>query len=186
MHVIHVCHIFRLEVVSSKYFFFLFLHKTVCCGHSLEAPRHATSNKCTQHMTKVLLMCTHNISFCGAIRKISTITIFELFTARTPTSTQSSNFVVLRFQPVYFCLVLYKGICCGYPFELHRLVDAIQMSTHNTCFYRISEKKQQYKNFDAIQMSTHNICFYWENKKKQTNTKTSHKHHLISLSLIFY
>ena len=28
---------------------------------------------------------------------------------------------------------LYKGICCGYSFELHRLVDAIQMSTHNIC-----------------------------------------------------
>ena len=24
-----------------------------------------------------------------------------------------------------------KGIYCEYPFELHRLVDAIQMSTHN-------------------------------------------------------
>ena len=29
---------------------------------------------------------------------------------------------------------LYKGICCGYSFELHRQVDAIQMSTHNICF----------------------------------------------------
>ena len=26
---------------------------------------------------------------------------------------------------VLFCLLFYKGICCGYPFELHRLVDAI-------------------------------------------------------------
>ena len=32
-----------------------------------------------------------------------------------------------------FFLTLYKGICCGYSFELHRLVDAIQMSTHNIC-----------------------------------------------------
>ena len=29
---------------------------------------------------------------------------------------------------------LYKGICCGHSFELHRQVDAIQMSTHNICF----------------------------------------------------
>ena len=29
---------------------------------------------------------------------------------------------------------LYKGICCGRSFELHRQVDAIQMSTHNICF----------------------------------------------------
>ena len=27
-----------------------------------------------------------------------------------------------------FCLLLYKGICCGYLFELHRLVDAIHKS----------------------------------------------------------
>ena len=26
---------------------------------------------------------------------------------------------------------LYKGICCGYSFELHRQVNAIQMSTLN-------------------------------------------------------
>ena len=29
---------------------------------------------------------------------------------------------------------LYKGICCGHSFELHRQVDAIQTSTHNICF----------------------------------------------------
>ena len=29
---------------------------------------------------------------------------------------------------------LYKGICCGHSFELHRQVDAVQMSTHNICF----------------------------------------------------
>ena len=28
---------------------------------------------------------------------------------------------------------LYTGICCGHSFELHRQVDAIQMSTHNKC-----------------------------------------------------
>ena len=26
---------------------------------------------------------------------------------------------------------LYKGICCGYSFELHKQVNAIQMSSHN-------------------------------------------------------
>ena len=39
-----------------------------------------------------------------------------------------------------FCLFLYKRICCGYPFELHRQVDAIQMGTHNICLYK--EKKK--------------------------------------------
>ena len=40
----------------------------------------------------------------------------------------------------FFSDLLYKGICCGYSFELHRQVDAIQMSTHNICLYK-EEKK---------------------------------------------
>ena len=30
---------------------------------------------------------------------------------------------------------LYKSICCWYSFELPQLVEAIQMSTNNICFY---------------------------------------------------
>ena len=41
----------------------------------------------------------------------------------------------------FFSDFLYKGICCGYPFELHRQVDAIQMSTHNICLYKEVKKK---------------------------------------------
>ena len=36
---------------------------------------------------------------------------------------------------------LYKGIYWGYSFELHRQVDAIQMSTHNICLYKELDKK---------------------------------------------
>ena len=36
---------------------------------------------------------------------------------------------------------LYKGICCGYSFELHQQVDAIQISTHNICLYKDVDKK---------------------------------------------
>ena len=35
---------------------------------------------------------------------------------------------------------LYKSICCGYSFELHRQVDAIQMGTHNICLYKVDKK----------------------------------------------
>ena len=35
------------------------------------------------------------------------------------------------FECVLFSDFLNKGICCGHPFELRRLVDAIQMITHN-------------------------------------------------------
>ena len=43
------------------------------------------------------------------------------------------------FDDVYaifsFSDFVYKSICCGYSFELHRHVDAIQMGTHNRCLY---------------------------------------------------
>ena len=43
---------------------------------------------------------------------------------------------------IFFSSVfLYKGICCGYSFELHRQVDAIQISTHNICLYKDLDKK---------------------------------------------
>ena len=34
----------------------------------------------------------------------------------------------------------------GYPFEMHQLVDVIQMITHNICFCKESQKKQQHRN----------------------------------------
>ena len=41
----------------------------------------------------------------------------------------------------FFSDFLYKGICCGYSFELHQQVDAIQMGTHNICLYKEVDKK---------------------------------------------
>ena len=41
----------------------------------------------------------------------------------------------------FFSDFLYKCICCGYSFESHRQVDAIQMSTHNMCLYKKVDKK---------------------------------------------
>ena len=37
---------------------------------------------------------------------------------------------------ILFSDFLYKNICNGYSFELPRLVEAIQMSSHNICFYK--------------------------------------------------
>ena len=45
------------------------------------------------------------------------------------------------FMP-FFSEILYKSICCGYSFELHRQVDAIQMGTHSICLYK--EVAKQY------------------------------------------
>ena len=47
----------------------------------------------------------------------------------------------MMFMP-FFSEFLYKSICCGYSFELHRQVDAIQMGTHSICLYK--EVAKQY------------------------------------------
>ena len=41
---------------------------------------------------------------------------------------------------ILFSDFLYKCICCGYSFELPRLVEAIQMSTDNIYFYKEVDK----------------------------------------------
>ena len=42
--------------------------------------------------------------------------------------------IQFRLVPTTWCL------CCGYTFELHRLVDAIQMGTHNMPLHRSRQK----------------------------------------------
>ena len=37
---------------------------------------------------------------------------------------------------ISFSDFLHKSICCGYSFELPRLVEAIQMSTNDICFIK--------------------------------------------------
>ena len=70
--------------------FFLFLHKNVCCDTPLK------------HLTEALLMSTHNICFCGEIRKI------------------------LTWYPLIFRPMLNN---CGYSLE--HLIDTLLMSAHN-------------------------------------------------------
>ena len=54
---------------------------------------------------------------------------------------KNQNRIYLMIIMRFFSDFLYKGICCGYSFELHRQVDAIQMSTHNICLYKEVKKK---------------------------------------------
>ena len=49
----------------------------------------------------------------------------------------------------FFSDFLNKSICCGYSFELHRQVDAIQMGTHNIYLY-----KDVYKNYTGCNLKT--------------------------------
>ena len=41
----------------------------------------------------------------------------------------------------FFSDFLYKSICCGYSFELHRQADAFQMGSHNICLCQEVDKK---------------------------------------------
>ena len=72
---------------------------------------------------------------------------------------------------------LYKGICCEYPFELHRLVDAIQMSTHNICLYKEVDIKYTGCNLKTMELldcapigvcaviRSNTVCFHGEIRK---------------------
>ena len=51
---------------------------------------------------------------------------------------QQRTFLILYMRLFFY--FLYKSICCGYSFELHRQVDAIQMGTHNICIYKEVDK----------------------------------------------
>ena len=44
--------------------------------------------------------------------------------------------ILLRFVSDF----LYKNVCYWYSFELPRLVEAIQMSNNNICFYKEADK----------------------------------------------
>ena len=50
-------------------------------------------------------------------------------------------FFLLFFLYFFSPNFLYKSIRCGYSFELHRQVHAIQMSTHSICIYNEVDKK---------------------------------------------
>ena len=52
----------------------------------------------------------------------------------------------------FFSDFLYKGICCGYSFELHRQVSAIQMCTHSICFYKLVDKKYSSCNLKTTEL----------------------------------
>ena len=79
----------------------------------------------------------------------------------------------------FFSDFLYKSICCGYSFELHQQVDAIQMGTHNICLYKEVDKKCTRCNLKttalldctligvcAVIRANMVIMFSWRKKKK--------------------
>ena len=53
---------------------------------------------------------------------------------------RSTNDLFDDIYAIFFSEFLYKSTCCGYSFEVHPEVDAIQMGTHNICLYREIDK----------------------------------------------
>ena len=52
----------------------------------------------------------------------------------------------------FFPDFLYKSICCGYLFELHRQVSAIQTGTHNICLFEEVDKKYTCCNLKTMEL----------------------------------
>ena len=74
--------VFLFFLPKSKDFFFLFLHKNIGCGYSLEVPRRGTSNEYPQPMfsrrnkkniyLNIPLICCHVSSYSENMIDIST------------------------------------------------------------------------------------------------------------------
>ena len=108
-------------------------------------------------------MNTHNIHFPGKIIKkyiqpnyctvhlgfsklqgkltIKYISTYTKGTLKTRSAKDLTNDAYTAFFCACFPDFLYKSICCGYSFELHQQVDAIQMGTRNICLYKEEDKK---------------------------------------------
>ena len=58
------------------------------------------------------------------------------------------------FDDVYaiFFLIFFINLYCGYPFELHRQADAIQMDTHNICLYTDVVKNYSDSNLNTTEL----------------------------------
>ena len=53
---------------------------------------------------------------------------------------------------------LFKSICCGYPFELQGLVDAIQMSIHKIGLHKETDKKYTDCNVKTTELLNSALC----------------------------
>ena len=81
------------------------------------------------------------LGFSKLLRKL--VKYVSIYTKGTLKQDQRKTCLMILMQ---FSDFLYKSICCGYSFELHRQVDAIQISTHNICLYKEVARKYTFCN----------------------------------------
>ena len=79
----------------------------------------------------------------------------------------------------FFSDFLSKSICCGYSFELHRQVDAIQMGTHNICLYKEVNKWYtgcNLKTSELLDCGLIGVCMVCNHMTKDAIIKRTHSH----------
>ena len=109
-HIICPCFIYNIwseSFSTPKYWYsFLFLHENICCGYSLEVPWWGTSKS------------THNICFCGEIRKMFTwyplgsrpiLVLFDSNYASSVLCRETSNKYLIS-SPTHTLRVFSKGL----------------------------------------------------------------------------
>ena len=84
-------------------YFFLFLHKNIRCGYSLEAPQRGASNEYhnTGFYHRVLLMDTHNICLYGELEEI----ILELSSNTPPQQLLCCTYHPMS-RSAHYCILL--------------------------------------------------------------------------------
>ena len=77
--------------------------------------------------------------------------------------TRSAKDLYIGVYVMFLCLFfvsdfLYESICCGYSFELHRQVDAIQMGTHNMHLYKKKYTGCNLKTMELLDCALIGVC----------------------------
>ena len=79
-----------------------------------------------------------------------------------------------------------NSICCGYPFELHWQVDAIQMGTNNICLYKEVNKKYtgcNLKTTELLDCAIIGVCVVNRSMDSDDPDQPAHPQKLLTESL---
>ena len=112
-----------LQISASVLFLYFFIK--ACCGYSFELHR----------LVDAIQMSTHNICLYKENHKKNRKLIIKQVIFWPFYSVSLVGRYIFYHKWVFPVLLKTLSACCGYTFELHRLVDAIQMSAHNICLY---------------------------------------------------
>ena len=86
--------------------------------------------------------CTMRLGFSKFLGKLGVkyVSTYTEGTLKQRSAKDLSNDAYVMFLCFLFSDILYKSIYCGYLFELCQQVEAIQISTHSICLYKVDKK----------------------------------------------